>query len=133
MKNTRPEPVPTDDTRPYWDGARAGVLRLPKCRDCGRIAFPPKPICPDCRSATLDWTDLSGAGTMKGWSQLHIAAIPGREPPVTLVEVALLEDDHAVVVALDPDNIADALATDSPLTIGFEDDPNGWSFPVVRP
>lgn len=133
MEAQRPQPTPNADTRPFWEAGRDGVLSLPKCADCGRIVCPPKPACPTCRSTALDWVTLSGQGWLKGWSRIHITAIPGREPPVTTVEVTLAEDPRAVLVALDEDGVVDGLAPDAPLTIAFVPDPNGWSFPVVRP
>ncbi|WP_238366873.1 Zn-ribbon domain-containing OB-fold protein [Mesobacterium pallidum] len=133
MKATRPQPIPTADTRPFWEAGQRGVLSLPECADCGRIVCPPRPACPSCRGTALNWATLSGRGTLKGWSRIHIAAVPGREPPVTVVEVTLVEDSRAVLVALDELGVVQDLPPDAPLTIGFVRDPNGWSFPVVRP
>ncbi|MEC7762159.1 MAG: zinc ribbon domain-containing protein [Pseudomonadota bacterium] len=129
----RPEPVPNADSRPFWDAAREGILRAPKCRACGRISFPPKPACPTCRGTAFDWVDLSGRGTLKGWSRIHIAALPDRDPPITVVEVMLAEDARATLVALDDTGAVEGLAPDAPLVIGFIEDANGWSYPLVRP
>lgn len=129
----RPEPVPNDDSRPFWEAAREGVLRAPKCSACGRVSFPPKPVCPSCRHSALAWVDLSGHGTLKGWSRIHIAALPDRDPPITVVEVTLAEDARATLVALDDTGAVAGLAPDAPLVIYFTEDANGWSYPVVRP
>ena len=131
MEKHRPQPSPNADTRRFWDAGRAGGLSLPKCRECGRIVCPPKPACPSCRSGALDWVTLSGRGRLKGWCRIHIAALPGREPPVTVVEVSLEEDPRATLVALDEDGVVETLAPDAPLTLTFRPDPNGFSFPVV--
>lgn len=133
MEAQRPRPVPNADTRPYWDAAKSGVLSLPRCADCGRVICPPKPACPTCRSIALDWVTLSGRARLKGWSRIHIAAIPGRDGPITVVEATLAEDERAVLIALDETGAAQTLAPDAPLLIGFQDDPNGFAYPVVTP
>ena len=133
MDAHRPHPIPTADTRPYWDAAREGRLSLPRCRDCGRILCPPKPACPTCRGTALDWVTLSGRARLKGWCRIHIAALPGHAPPLTVAEVTLEEDPSATLVALDEAGVTEALPPDAPLAIAFAPDPNGWSFPVLRP
>jgi uncharacterized OB-fold protein len=65
-----PEPVPLtlpsvdDANRPYWDGARAGVLRLQRCGACNRLRYPISPVCPQCMSTEAAWEDVSGRGVV---------------------------------------------------------------------
>src|SRR5262245_12102682 len=46
----RARPKPTPETQHFWDGARAGELRLQRCDDCSNVYFPPRPFCPSCAS-----------------------------------------------------------------------------------
>ena len=43
-------PQPTPETRHFWDGCKAGELRLQRCMACEKSYFPPRPFCPACGS-----------------------------------------------------------------------------------
>jgi uncharacterized OB-fold protein len=48
--------VPMDIwTQPFWEGAAAGELLLPRCGSCLRFRWPPGPFCPHCQSQAVDW------------------------------------------------------------------------------
>ena len=57
-------PVPTPETRPFWDGVEAGRLRLTRCGDCREPFFPPSPVCPRCTGQHIEWFDASGRATL---------------------------------------------------------------------
>ena len=40
----RPLPVPTPETKHFWEGTRAGELRLQRCDDCRHTYFPSRPF-----------------------------------------------------------------------------------------
>ena len=46
----RPLPRITPLTRPFWEGCRAGELRLQRCTSCGDYRFFPAEGCPRCKS-----------------------------------------------------------------------------------
>jgi uncharacterized OB-fold protein len=76
-------------TAPFWDGARAGELRMPRCRACGRVVWYPRPICPSCGGWDLEWVPLSGLGTIHSQVVVRVPVSPGLEPPyvVALVDI----------------------------------------------
>jgi uncharacterized OB-fold protein len=86
--------------RPFWEGCRAGELRIPRCRDCGRWVWYPSAACPGCGGGRSEWTRVSGRGRLFTWVTVHRAFLPGfadRVPFVTaLVE---LEEDPRVRLA----------------------------------
>ena len=45
----RARPKPTPETQHFWDGTRAGELRLQRCADCGHDLFPAAPVLPGLR------------------------------------------------------------------------------------
>jgi uncharacterized protein len=84
-------------TRPFWDGLAVGVLRTTRCRDCSRLTFPPKPICPECRESDLEWVDLSGRGTLASYTEISVApATFADESPYVLCLVDLDEAAHCL-------------------------------------
>lgn len=127
----RPVPAANAESRPFWDGVARGVLQLAKCEACGRIAYPPKPRCPHCLSPALLWTELSGRGRLRGWTDNHLAVLAGHARPLCIVECSIEEDPGAVIVALDETGSVRSCPSDAPLRIVFSADPNGWSYPRV--
>ena len=47
---------------PFWDSLRGGKLTTTKCKDCGKISWPPRLICPECISDNLEWVDMPETG-----------------------------------------------------------------------
>lgn len=43
------------------------------CDDCGTIQFPPRPLCPNCRSRTLSPHPLNGRGQLISYTVLYQA------------------------------------------------------------
>ncbi len=81
------------EASPYWEGARAGVLRLQRCRACGAARFYPRHLCPDCGDSSVSWFDASGWGVVYTFTIVHRGPSPAfreRQPYV----VALVDLDE---------------------------------------
>ncbi|MFM7121304.1 MAG: Zn-ribbon domain-containing OB-fold protein [Gammaproteobacteria bacterium] len=73
MAYDKPIPVRGTHTAPFWDGARAGRLMLPRCRDCNRVHWYPRHLCPHCHSERIEWIEASGEGTVYSYAVQHAA------------------------------------------------------------
>lgn len=51
-----------------------GHLMGSRCAGCGRVCFPPRADCPDCRDARFTFTEYGGGGTIVTFTR--IAAAP---------------------------------------------------------
>lgn len=81
-------PTPDLETQPFWDGARAGILVIKRCQACGEHHFYPRPFCPRCWSADVEWVEASGRATLYTWSVVHrndLPPFPERVPYVAAV------------------------------------------------
>jgi uncharacterized OB-fold protein len=87
-------PAIDEVSEPFWEAARRGELVMQGCHACGRLRFPPRPMCPHCQSTEVIWLPVSGRGTI--WSFV----VP--YPPL-LPDYAELAPYNVVVVALDED------------------------------
>ncbi|HLG92438.1 MAG TPA: Zn-ribbon domain-containing OB-fold protein [Acidimicrobiales bacterium] len=87
-------PEPDEDSAPFWEGTRAGELRMQACAACGRLRFPPRPMCPHCHSLESAWRPVSGRGTVWSFVVPHPPLLPAysRLAPYNVVVVALEED-----------------------------------------
>ncbi len=83
-----------DDSREFWAWCARGELRVQRCGSCGRWRFPPRPMCPSCRSFVVEWARVSGRGTIWSYVVAHppLLAWYGEQAPYNVVVVTLEED-----------------------------------------
>jgi hypothetical protein len=43
-----------------------------KCKKCGALYFPPRPICPQCYSTDMEWAEFSGRGKLAGYTFITV-------------------------------------------------------------
>ncbi len=89
------KPLPPDEpaNRPFWEGAKRGVLMLQRCMDCGRHRFPAARYCAQCRGEKSEWVAASGRGEVESHCSFHKAYWPAfaSEVPYAVVQVRLEE------------------------------------------
>jgi uncharacterized OB-fold protein len=126
-------PAPTPETQPYWDGCAAGELRIQRCVDCGRPYFYPRPICPSCGSANVEWFTASGRATLHSYVISHRPA-PGFEAdtPYAIAVVQLAEGPRMMSSLVGVPATPEALVLDMPLRVTFEQR-GDISLPVFTP
>jgi uncharacterized protein len=120
--------------QPFWDGCRAGELRIPRCRDCARWVWYPASTCPGCGGDHLEWTRVSGRGRVFTWVRVHRALLPGygaRVPFVTAL-VELEEDARLRLATFLRDVPAGGPRIGMPVTVAFERVDDRVTLPVFR-
>ena len=100
MIDARPLPQPDEDSAPYWQGCRDGELRMQRCKPCGHLRFPPRPMCPRCQSLASGWVPVSGRGTLYSWVRCHPPLLPAfqQRAPLVVVLVELEEGEDLRLV-----------------------------------
>lgn len=68
-----PTPNTTADSRPYFEGCRAGELCVQVCAACTCPQFPPSPRCRVCGAGELAWKATNGLGTIHSITIVHRA------------------------------------------------------------
>lgn len=125
-------PVPTPETRHYWEGARQGELRLQQCNACRHVYFPPRPFCPDCGSRSVAIVNASGRGRLYSYIINHLPT-PGFEPPFAIAVVELDEGPRLMSNIVDCEQTPEALQLDMPLEVTFERINDEITLPQFRP
>jgi uncharacterized protein len=118
-EGTRPLPVPTPETKHFWDGTRAGELRLQRCNDCRHTYFPPRPFCPKCASRSVAVVASSGRAKLHSYV-IHHRPAPGFTPPYAIAVVELAEGPRMMTNIVGCPQTPDALALDMPLEVTFK-------------
>jgi hypothetical protein len=101
---------------------REGKLMASRCASCGALHLPPRGICPACHAEELQWTEMTGRGTLLAFTTVHIAPTAmieagyGRQNPYCTGIVELEEGPaiSAQIVGLDPTR-PDQIAIGTPL------------------
>jgi hypothetical protein len=129
-----PIPVPTPESRPFWEATGRHELRLQRCRDCGRHVFYPRAVCPHCFGAALEWRRMSGRGTLHTFTVVHRGAksFPLGSPYVIAI-VQLDEGPRLMtnLVGVPPDPAA--IRIGMPVEVVFQDVAPGVALPHFRP
>jgi uncharacterized protein len=87
-------PVPDEESAGFWEGTKNGELRMQACASCGRLRFPPRVMCPFCRSTERTWEAVSGRGAIWSFVVPHPPLLPAYSAvaPYNVIVVALEED-----------------------------------------
>lgn len=117
----KPIPVPSHESRPYWEALRKHELVMPRCGACGNRWFPPTLLCPSCRSADVAWAPVSGRGKVFSFVVFHRTYHKGfaDERPYCVAVIALEEGPRMIsnVIGIAPDDVR----CDMPVEVVFED------------
>lgn len=126
-------PAPDETNRPFFDGARAGKLRLQRCEACGGWMFPLRRRCQHCGSTKLAWADASGRGTLYAHGRLQREYHPRQRGrlPVLLAQVDLDEGVRMStnLVGVPPESVRVGMR----VAVTFETSPAGEAVPVFKP
>jgi uncharacterized OB-fold protein len=89
----------------YSDFLADGKIRGSRCVKCGSVHLPPRPVCPDCGGAEMEWSDVSGGGVIQSFTVVHIplSTMVGRAPYAVAV-VKLDEGPRVSGLVLDVDD-----------------------------
>jgi uncharacterized protein len=87
------QPIPDDDSLPYWEALRRHELLFQRCGACGHAQWYFRAMCAACWSRDLERVAASGAGTVYSFTEVHQSADPAlqAELPFTLALVELAE------------------------------------------
>jgi uncharacterized protein len=118
------------DTEFFWEGTKAGELRIQKCGSCGALRHPPGPSCPECHAFDRTHVVASGRGTVFSYVVHRHPPVPGRELPILLALVDLEEGTRmlAELVDCEPEQVEVGL----PVVAGFQEIDAELTLPVWR-
>ena len=97
-----------------------------RCRACGELFAPPRPICSHCSAAEMDWETLSGRGTLAAFTCIALGPPSmveegyDREHPYCVGVVDLVEGVRvdARIQGVDASR-PESILVDTPLTVSF--------------
>src|SRR5262249_49661705 len=57
-------------------------LTTTRCKGCGRLAWPPRGFCPECKSDAFEWIDLPHGGRIHGFTVQETGVPAGYPRPL---------------------------------------------------
>ncbi|MEM7078812.1 MAG: zinc ribbon domain-containing protein [Pseudomonadota bacterium] len=133
MSNDTWIPEPSEASRPFFEGAQAGKLRLQCCSACGTWMFPVATMCSQCGGRELEWRDTSGQATLFAHGRLRREYHPRHQDrlPLILAQVDIAEGlrINTNLIDADPDTVRSGCRVEAT----FETFADGGVLPVFKP
>lgn len=119
-------PETNPETKPFFDGAAAGKLMLPRCKDTGKFFWYPRGISP-FTLGPIEWTEASGRGKIYTLSVMERA-----NPPYAIGYVTLAEGPNVMTNFVECDFKALKIGQDVKVTF-IQTEGEGPSLPFFTP
>jgi len=126
-------PEPTPETQHFWDGCKAGELRLQRCTDCKDAYFPPRPFCPKCGSRSVEEFKATGRGFLYSYVINHRPRPDLGTEPHSIAVVQLDEGPRMMTNIVGCPQTPEALKLDMPVEVTFESFSDEISLPFFQP
>jgi len=99
MEENYIKPLPKIDeiNRPFWEAAHRCELRLQRCNDCRHVWYPAAHNCPKCLSTSVEWSSMSGRGTVWSFIVYHHCWHRGFEKEIPY-NVAMIELEEGPII-----------------------------------
>jgi uncharacterized OB-fold protein len=62
-------------TNDFVDYLEKGKVMGTRCKDCGRVFFPPRADCHQCLADNIEWFEITGTGRLVTYSKLQFAPV----------------------------------------------------------
>ena len=127
-----PVPKPTPESKPFFDALKRHRLLIQRCQECGLAYYYPRPFCPGCLSASVEWEESSGKGKLYSFVINHRAA-PGFVAPYIIAVVELDEGPRMMtnLIGIEPD--PEMVRCEMQVEIVFDDVDDDFTLPRFRP
>ncbi len=129
---SKPLPVPTIESKPYWEACKRHELRIQRCKRCNRYRHDPQPMCPYCHSLEVEWAKVSGKGKVYSYGVTHRAFHPGFADEVPYASVVIELDEGVRMVSRMVDAKTDELRIGMPVEVVFQDITDEITLPMFK-
>ena len=124
-------PPETEVSRPFWEGCKAGELRMQHCSSCDRFQFYPRIVCSDCGGKELEWLPVSGLGVIASFTVVRRGISLAYDAPYVVVLIDLAEGVRMMSSLVGAE--AESVSVGAAVQVEFEDWGQGYRLPVFRP
>lgn len=90
-----------------------------KCKKCGKIQFPPRPLCDNCLSKDFEWVEMPSKGKLLTYTIIYVAPTQFQQMAPYVVGIIELENGLRLPGMI-KDVALDKTKVDMSLVLGFE-------------
>ena len=90
-------PALDPETAFFWTAGAKNQLQITRCAGCGFYIHPPLPNCPECGSAEVNPSPVSGRARVATFTVNHQRWVPGLSVPFVFAAVELIEQPELYV------------------------------------
>jgi len=88
-------------TARYWrETPQRYRMEAGRCTRCGRIWFPPREICPNCRNVHFEKVTLAGEGAVETFTVIHVPPAGFEDQSPYAVAIVKLDDGVRITCQL---------------------------------
>jgi uncharacterized protein len=93
--------IPIAKTQRFWEALGDGKFVTTKCKDCGRLTFPPQADCPNCMSGDAEWVELRTDAELLTFTYVQVTPTSFVDHDPYVVGIGRLEDGVNVLAWLE--------------------------------
>ena len=93
--------IPISKTKEFWDSLKEGRFVTTKCKDCGKVSFPPQADCPNCMGASFEWYDLGSEAELVTFTYVQITPASFVESDPYIIAIGEFRDGTKVLAWLE--------------------------------
>lgn len=89
----------------YLKNIENGDFKAYKCQECGAVVAPPSDACYSCGGTNMEWTAVSGKGTLVSYTVVHVSSDEFVAEVPYYVAIVKLEEGTSItgrLVGFDP-------------------------------
>ena len=128
MMRTLPRPTPT--SQPWFDGCRAGELRLQYCGACREYQFYPRTLCVKCGQREPEWRSASGRGRIASFTVVRRGVSEAYPTPYVVALIDLAEGPRLMSMIVDAE--VEQVSVGAAVAVDFQAWSEDTSMPVFR-
>jgi uncharacterized OB-fold protein len=103
----------------FYKWASQGKVMGGKCSKCGKIQFPPRPLCSNCLSTEFEWTEIPTKGKLLTYTVIHVA--PTQFQSIAPYAVGIIQFENGLrLPSMIKDVALEQIEIGMPLAMGFE-------------
>ena len=92
--------IPISKNLKFYEGLKEGKVYATKCRECGKLYFPPNADCPDCLTTELEWVELSSEAEIETFTHVVIRPTTFQQNKPYTVAIGKLKEGVKVLAWL---------------------------------
>ena len=92
--------IPISKNLKFYEGLKEGKVYATKCKECGKLYFPPNADCPDCLTTGLEWVPLSSEAEVETFTHVVIRPTTFQQNKPYTVAIGKLKEGVKVLAWL---------------------------------